>query len=72
LLEKISPKFTYTIFENYVKAYCTGKLKNLLPINISEFKKISKDNFTAQREMLEGFMLLSKASRIKILNLFKI
>ncbi len=72
LLEKISPKFTYSIFANYVKAYCAGKLKDLLPFSISELEKKSKDNFIAQREILEGFMSLSKANRIKILDLFKI
>ena len=40
-LVKISPKFTYSMFEIYVRAYCEGKLENLLPFSISEFQKIS-------------------------------
>jgi len=44
-LVKISPKFTYSMFEIYVRAYCEGKLKNLLPFSILEFQKISKNIF---------------------------
>ena len=33
-LAKISPKFTYSMFEIYVKAFCEGKLKNLLPFSV--------------------------------------
>ena len=65
-LVKISPKFTYSMFEVYVKSYCEGRLKNLLPFNISEFRKIS----VIQSELLVGFVTLSKSKRIDVLKFF--
>ena len=50
-LAKISPKFTYSMFEIYVKAFCEGKLKNLLPFSVLEFQKISQNAFTVQNEL---------------------
>ena len=70
ILLKISPKLTYSIFEIYVKAYCDGRMKNLLPFSISEFHRISKNTFTIQKELLEGFQKLSKSNRLEILNVF--
>ena len=69
-LAKISPNFTYSMFEIYVRAYCDGKLKNLLPLNISEFHKYSKNSFVIQNELLNGFMTLSKSKKTDILNFF--
>ena len=69
-LVKISPKFTYSMFEIYVRAYCEGKLENLLPFNTSEFQKISKNIFVMQNELLTGFVTLSKSKRLDVLNFF--
>jgi len=69
-LVKISPKFTYSMFEIYVKAYCEGKLENLLPFSVSEFQKISKNTFVMQNELLTGFVALSKSKKLDILNFF--
>ena len=69
-LVKISPKFTYSMFEIYVRAFCEGKLKNLLPFSIPEFQKISENVFTTQNELLAGFMTLSKSKKLDILNFF--
>jgi len=69
-LVRISPKFTYSMFEIYVRAYCEGKLENLLPFSISEFQKISKNIFVIQNELLTGFVTLSKSKKLDILNFF--
>ena len=69
-LVKISPKFTYSMFEIYVRAFCEGKLKNLLPFSIPEFQKISENVFTTQNELLAGFMTLSKSKKLDVLNFF--
>ena len=58
------------MFEIYVRAYCEGKLKNLLPFNVSEFHKYSKNAFTIQNELLNGFMKLSKSKKADILKFF--
>ena len=69
-LAKISPKFTYSMFEIYVKAFCEGKLKNLLPFSVLEFQKISKNSFTVQNELLNGFMTLPKTRQADVLSFF--
>ena len=69
-LAKISPKFTYSMFEIYVKAFCEGKLKNLLPFSVLEFQKISQNAFTVQNELLNGFMKLPKTRKAGVLNFF--
>ena len=69
-LVKISPKFTYSMFEIYVRAFCEGKLKNLLPFSVPEFQKISENIFTTQNELLVGFMTLSKSKKLDVLNFF--
>jgi len=69
-LVKISPKFTYSMFEIYVRAFCEGKLKNLLPFSIPEFQRISENAFTTQNELLTGFMTLPKSKKLDVLNFF--
>ena len=69
-LVKISPKFTYSMFEIYVRAFCDGKLKNLLPFSVPDFRKISENVFTTQNELLTGFMTLPKSKKLDVLNFF--
>ena len=69
-LAKISPKFTYSMFEIYVRAFCDGKLKNLLPFSVLEFQKISQNAFATQNELLKGFITLPKTRKADVLNFF--
>ena len=69
-LVKISPKFTYLMFEIYVKAFCEGKLKNLLPFSVSKFQEISDNAFATQNELLTGFMTLPKSKKFDVLKFF--
>jgi hypothetical protein len=69
-LVKISPKFTYSMFEIYVKAFCEGKLKNLLPFSVSKFQEISDNAFAIQNELLIGFITLSKNKKLNVLKFF--
>ena len=69
-LVKISPKFTYSMFEIYVKAFCEGKLKNLLPFSVSKFQEISDNAFAIQNELLTGFITLSKNKKLDVLKFF--
>jgi len=70
ILVKISPEFTYSLFKIYVRSYCEGRLKSLLPFSISEFKKISKNTLAMQNELLAGFVALSKSKRTNVLKFF--
>ena len=69
-LVKISPKFTYSMFEVYVRAFCEGKLKNLLPFSVSKFQEISNNAFTTQHELLTGFTTLQKSKKSDVLKFF--
>ena len=69
-LVKVSPKFTYSMFEIYVKAFCEGKLKNLLPISVSKFQEISDNSLIIQNELLTGFTALPKSKKFDVLKFF--
>jgi len=70
ILVKISPSFAYSIFEKYIRAYCDGKVKDIIPFNIIELKKISGQTFKIQKELLEGYTTLSKSDKNAVLNMF--
>lgn len=70
-LLKTSPNFTYSIFQKYVKAFCDGKIKELLPFDLTKLREISDDSLRIQKEVLEAFLKLTKQERedaIKFLN----
>ena len=70
-LSEIAPKFTYSLFEKYVRAFCEGKLKNLIPFNFANLKNISDNNLQIQMEMIEAFSSLPKTDKDKIMDLLK-
>ena len=42
ILQKLAiivPRFTYSLFEKYSKAYCDGRLDKLLPFSVNKLKK---------------------------------
>ena len=63
LLSKTSPNFTYSIFQKYVKAFCDDKIKDLLPFDLSKLQSIPDESLSIQKEILEGFLKLSKQER---------
>jgi len=67
-LTEIAPKFTFSLFEKYVKAYCEGKLK-LTPFKFQNLKDIYDESLIIQKEFLECFTNLSKSEREKTVNL---
>ena len=69
-LVKVSPKFTYSMFEIYVRAFCEGKLNSLLPFTVSKFQGISDNSFAIQNELLTGFTTLSKSKKFDVLKFF--
>ena len=70
-LHKTAPKFTFSIFEKYTKAYCDGKVSELLPFNIQNIKKSSDISSHTQMELLEGFTKMSSAERNNTLDFLK-
>ncbi len=59
----VVPRFTYSIFEKYSKAYCEGRLEKLLPLSITKLKKISDESILIQKELLDAFSEFSKIER---------
>ena len=62
-LSHIAPRFAFSLFEKYVKAFCEGKLNDLLPLNQENMRKISDESIIVQRELLEGFSHTSVTER---------
>jgi hypothetical protein len=67
-LVKVSPKFTYSMFEIYVRAFCEGRLNSLLPFTVSKFQGVSDSSFAIQNELLTGFTTLPKSKKFDVLS----
>jgi len=70
-LSKIAPKFTFSLFEKYVRAFCEGKLKDLLPFTFANLKNIPDESLAVQKEILEAFSNMSKVDKDKTIDLVK-
>jgi len=64
----VVPRFTYSLFEKYSKAYCEGRLEKLLPFSITKLKKISDESILIQKEFLGAYSELSKIEKEKTIN----
>jgi hypothetical protein len=70
-LSQTSPNFTYSIFKKYVKAFCDGKIEELLPFDFSKLQNLADESLIIQKEILEAFLKLSKQEKedaIRLLN----
>ena len=70
-LHNTAPRFTFSLFEKYTKAYCDGKISDLLPFNLQNLQKASDVSSHLQMELLEGFVKMSNSERDDILNFLK-
>ena len=70
-LQKTAPKFTFSLFEKYTKAYCDGKMSDLLPFNLENLQKVSDSSSHIQMELLEGFVNMSNSERNDTINFLK-
>lgn len=66
-LSHVAPRFFYSLLEKYVSAYCQGKLKELLPLNLQNLRRISDESIIIQKEFLEGFSHTSVSERQKVI-----
>ena len=67
---RFAPRFTFHIFEKYVKSYCEGEIEKLAPFSLLNFKNISDESIKITKELLEGFLMLSKSEREETMKLF--
>ena len=70
-LQKTAPKFTFSLFEKYTKAYCDGKMLDLLPFNLENLQKVSDSSSHIQMELLEGFVNMSDSERNDTIDFLK-
>ena len=70
-LQKNAPRFTFSLFEKYTKAYCDGKIPDLLPINIVNLKMSSDKESDIEMELLEGFSNMPNEDREDTLKFLK-
>lgn len=70
-LLRFVPRFTYSLFRGYVKAYCDGRLDNPLPFDKAQFIEASEETIRIQKEFLESFVNMGKAEKEKTLNFLK-
>ena len=66
-LAEIAPKFAYSLFEKYAKAYCDGRLNDLLPLNFENFKMTSDESVLILKEFLKSFSERPKSDKETIL-----
>ena len=70
-LQKTAPKFTFSLFEKYTKAYCDGKMSDLLPFNLENLQKVSDSSSHIQMELLEGLVNMSNSERNDTIDFLK-
>lgn len=71
IISKFAPRFVYSLFKSYVKAYCDGRFSDLLPFEKSKFMEVSDEAILIQKEFLESFIDMSKQEKEKTLGFLK-
>jgi hypothetical protein len=70
-LVKFASRFVYSLFRSYVKAYCDGRIEDLLPLDKTRFMQVSDETILIQKEFLESFIIMSKSEKEKALSFLK-
>lgn len=70
-LVKFASRFVYSLFRSYVKAYCDGRIEDLLPLDKTRFMQVSDETILIQKEFLESFIVMSKSEKEKTLSFLK-
>ncbi len=70
-LSDVAPSFVYSLFEKYVRAFCEGKIKELIPFTLAKLSSISDESIIVQREFLEGFLKLTKNEQKQVEDFLK-
>jgi hypothetical protein len=71
ILGKFAPRFVYSLFRSYVKAYCDGKFSDLFPFEKTRLMEVSDEAILIQKEFLESFINMSKQEKEKTLLFLK-
>ncbi len=60
-LSRFSPRFVFSIFENYVRGYCNSTIKSLTPFSSDKIRQTQRDVLAAYKELLEGVSKMDRA-----------
>lgn len=69
LLSKFAPTLARLILEEYVKAYCEGKVKRLLPLTAEKLGTIKTGDVGSYAEFLVGVLELKDAEKERVVGL---
>jgi len=67
IISAVTPTLIFSLFEKYVEAFCKGNFEDLLPFTLSKLKKAINDTAKIHRELLEGYTILTKSDKEKML-----
>jgi len=67
IISAVSPTLIFSLFEKYVEAFCKGNFEDLLPFTLSKLKQTVDDTAKIHRELLEGYSILTKSDKEKML-----
>jgi hypothetical protein len=71
LLLNVAPIFVSSILRKYVEAYSIGKIDHLIPFDAITVRNALDESIIIQRELLEGFAVLSNADKEPVINFLK-
>jgi hypothetical protein len=71
VLANFASRFVFSLFRSYVRAYCDGRLEDLLPFDKKRFLQVSDEFILTQKEFLESFIEMSKLEKEKTLSFLK-
>lgn len=67
IVSAVTPTLIFSLFEKYVEAFCKGDFEDLLPFTLSKLKNTIGDTAKINRELLEGYLMLTKSDKEKML-----
>ncbi len=67
IISPVIPTLIFSLFEKYVEAFCKGNFEDLLPFTLSKLKKTVDHTVKIHRELLEGYSILTKSDKEKML-----
>lgn len=72
LLIKLSPSFVSKIINEYIYAYSTGLVDNIIPMDVKKLKHVISKQIAVERELLEAFDALQEDQRELVKKFLKV
>jgi hypothetical protein len=72
LLLTLSPSLVYKMINEYIYAYSTGQVENIIPINVKKLRYVISKQIAIERELVEAFDILQEDQKELIKKFFKI